>query len=79
MSGQEFHFDVLTASNKDSLTDKGKFCQVWGVIITKVLIIGDMKTIGVAINENLIMNLVIPEEHQFLPELIEIGEEIIGK
>jgi len=72
-------FDVLTAMNKEVLADEGKFCQVWGIVITKLTVIGNLKTMGVAINENLIMNLVLPEEHPFLIDIRDMGDEVIGK
>ena len=72
-------FDVLTSVNKEVLANEGKYCQVWGIVITKLTVIGNLKTIGIAINENLIMNLVLPEEHPFLIDIRDMGDEVIGK
>ena len=64
---------------QEVLAEEGKFCQDWGVVITKLAIIGNLKTIGIAINENLIMNLVLPEEHPFLVDIRDMGDEVIAK
>ena len=79
MDQDQIVFDVLTAANKDTLSQEGKFCQLWGVIITKVSVIGNQNTFGIAINENLILNVIIPDEHPFLMEIRDMGDEVIGK
>ena len=72
-------FDVLTSANKDVLSQEGKFCQVWGVIMTKLSVIGNQNTFGIAINENLILNVILPDEHPFLMDIRDMGDEVIGK
>ena len=79
MDQDKIVFDVLTAANKDTLSQEGKCCQLWGVIITKLSVIGNQNTFGIAINENLILNVIIPDEHPFLMEIRDMGDEVIGK
>lgn len=72
-------FDILTSANKDALSNQSAFCQVWAVALTEVKQVGDMSLIGIAVNENLLMNLILPEDHCHLKAMKDMGKDLIGK
>ena len=72
-------FDIITASNKDLLSNEGRFCQVWGIILSELKSVGNMHVFGVAINENCVFSAVLDEEHGFFSTLKEWGKSIIGE
>lgn len=83
-------FALINAKNTNVQCDEScanpctKICngmngQLWGVVLSELTEMGSQWSFGVALNESLLVTVVIPDDHNYLDKLKAHSEEFIGQ
>ena len=77
-------FELINSQNKprdssNGVINDGLHGQLWGVLLTPMTQMCNQWTFGVAVNESLLLNVVIPDDHPYLESLKSCSEEFIGR
>ena len=77
-------FELLNSKNKirdssNGILNEGLHSQLWGVVLSAMSQMGSQWSFGVAVNESLLLNVVIPDDHPYLENLKTQSDQFIGR